>query len=308
MPVLVGPTASGKTPVSLLIAAGLNAEIISADSRQIYKRLDIGTAKPSGEELSRVRHHFVDEMPPDRDFNAGEFGIRGREVVGEVFARHKIPLVVGGSGLYLQALVDGFFEGVPSDPETRSELYRRLREAGPEKLYGELKRVDPLSASRMLPSNTHRVMRALEVFMLTGTPISELHQVPVRIGFTPVFAGLRWNRKLLYARIDRRVDRMIERGLLDEVKGILEGGYSPRLNALQSPGYREVIAHLEGSISFSEMVELIKRNSRRYAKRQLTWFRKDQRIAWFDLSDEEDFPEVASRISGYYSEPSADAG
>lgn len=302
MPVLVGPTASGKTPISLLIAPGLNAEIISADSRQIYKQLDIGTAKPSKEDLSRVRHYFVDEIPPERDFNAGEFGVRGREVIGEIFGRRKVPLVVGGSGLYVRALVDGFFEGVSSDPETRSELYRRLREDGAEALYDELKRVDPLSASRMHPSKPRRVIRALEVYRLTGTPISELQQASVRTGIKPVFAGLRWNRKLLYARIDRRVEWMIARGLVDEAKALRATGYSSALNSLNTPGYREVFAHLDGMISHAEMIELIKRNSRRYAKRQLTWFRRDERIRWFDLAGEEDFPDAASRISAYFLE------
>jgi tRNA dimethylallyltransferase len=298
--VLAGPTASGKTAVSLLLAPRLGAEIISADSRQVYSVLDIGTAKPSPDERSSVPHHFVGELLPDEGFNAGTYGIRGREVAEELFRRGKVPLVVGGSGLYIQALVDGFFEGVPADPEIREGLERRLREEGAQALLDELGRVDPVSAARMLPTNSRRIVRALEVHRVTGIPISELQKNRSGINFHAVFAGLRWDRKLLYDRINRRVDRMIGLGLVDEAKELRARGYGPHLTALQTPGYTEVFAHLDGLLSYEEMVSLIKRNSRRYAKRQLTWFRKDARIRWFDLRGEEDIPEAAEQIAGYF--------
>lgn len=298
--VLVGPTASGKTTVSLLVARKLNGEVISADSRQIFRRLDLGTAKPSPEERSLVKHYFVDDLDPDQDFNAGQYGIRGREIIEDLFRRGKVPLVVGGSGLYVKALVDGFFEGVSPDPEIRRELSARLREEGPQALLDELERVDPFSASRMLPTNTRRIVRALEVYRSTGTTISELQNSRIEIKFRPVFAGLQWDRQVLYARIDRRVDWMIRQGLVEEVTVLRDRGLSPTLNALQTPGYREVFAYLQGSIDFAEMVSLVKRSTRRYAKRQLTWFRRDKRIRWFEARQEGDLPRIADRICSFF--------
>jgi len=298
--VLVGPTASGKTALSLLIAAELDAEIISADSRQLYEFLDIGTAKPSDEERKRVKHHFVNLQPPDREFNAGEFGRRGRAAVEDILGRGKVPLVVGGSGLYIQALIDGFFDGVSAEREIREELQRRLRTEGPVELLNELTRVDPAAAVRMHPGHTRRIVRALEVFRSTGVPISELQKDRLEISFRPVLAGLNWDRGALYARVDRRADRMIEQGLIREVRDLQAKGYSPDLNALQTPGYREMFAFLAGKMSFEEAVSLMKRETRRYAKRQLTWFRRDTRIRWFELRDEDDFPPAASAISSYF--------
>jgi tRNA dimethylallyltransferase len=298
--VLAGPTASGKTTLSLLIASHLNAEIISADSRQLYELLDIGTAKPSREERNRVKHHFVDIQPPDREFNAGEFGKRGRVMVDEILGRGKVPLVVGGSGLYIQALIDGFFDGVSADGEIKKELYGRLKTEGPAALLNELACVDPVAASRMHPTNTRRIIRALEVYRSTGNPISELQKDGVEINFRPVLAGLNWDRAALYARIDRRADWMIGQGLVDEVRELQAKGYSAELNALQTPGYREVFAFLAGKMSLEEAVSLLKRETRRYAKRQMTWFRRDTRIRWFQLSEEREFPAVASSICSYF--------
>ena len=298
--ILVGPTASGKTPTSLLIAKKLDAEIISADSRQVYKYMDIGTAKPMLSERQTVQHYFLDEIAPDESFNAGAFGKKGREIIDDILRRGKSPLVVGGSGLYVQALVDGFFEGPSADPEIRERLHRRLHDEGADKLLAELRRLDPASAAKMLPSNTRRIVRALEVSLVTGRPISELQQSRVEINFKSVFAGLRWDRQELYRRIDRRVDCMMEQGLVEEIKKLLQRGYSKELNSLRTTGYMEVFDFLEGTISYDRMVELIKQNSRRFAKRQLTWFRHDPRIRWFDVQEEEDFPDVAVKICEYF--------
>ncbi len=299
--VLVGPTACGKTPVSLLLANLLGAEIISADSRQVYKFFDIGTAKPTVGERQRVRHYFIDELTPDEAFNAGEFGIRGREIIDEIFRRGKQPLVVGGSGLYVQSLVDGFFDSPPEDDELRGRLYEQLRKEGGSALLDELRRIDPVSAARMLPTNTRRIIRAIEVYHLTGIPISQHHasQEPQR-DFMPVIAGLAWNRKKLYGRINARVDRMIEAGLIEEVHALRRKGYRKQFNALQTVGYQEVFAYLDGRLAKERMIELIKQNSRRYAKRQLTWFRRDPRIKWFFVSSEEDFEDVAHQIAAYF--------
>jgi len=296
--VLVGPTASGKTPVALEISRLVDVEIISADSRQMYKHMDIGTAKPSPEELARVPHHFVDDHPPDASLNASEFGRRGREIIDGILLRGRLPLVVGGSGLYLQGLIDGFFDGPEPDEELRSRLYERLEAEGGETLLAELRAVDPAAAATMLPSNTKRIVRALEIYELTGQPISELQKSRIAVTFAPAFVGLRWDRAKLYDRINRRVDRMLEEGLVAEGKHLLGLGYAPSLNALQTVGYREVFAYLSGTISYDRMVFLIKRNSRRYAKRQMTWFRSDERISWFDVEDEKEFPAVAAAIVG----------
>jgi len=295
--VIVAPTASGKTVVSLLVAERLNGEIISADARQIYRYMDIGTAKPKQDELRRVRHYFVDELNPDEDFNAGEYGRRGREIIENIFHRGKLPIVVGGSGLYIQSLVDGLFDGPPADYSVRERLYERLKTQGAEALLEELRKVDPISAAKMLTSNIRRIVRALEVYELTGEPISIHHRnQKVEINFTPIFVGLEWERKKLYERINCRVEKMLDVGLVDEVSHLLALGYHKDLNALQTVGYKEVFQYLSDEIDYNEMVRLIKRNTRRYAKRQLSWFRRDRRIHWLHLENEEDFPKVADEI------------
>jgi tRNA dimethylallyltransferase len=296
VPVLVGPTASGKTDVSLELARHLNAEIISADSRQIYRYMDIGTAKPTEADRRAVRHYFVDELLPDKEFNAGEFGRRGREIIHDIIRRGKVPLVVGGSGLYIRALVDGFFDGPSADPGLRRELHRLLDEQGPEYLYDMLKAADPAAAGKMLPSNTRRVIRALEVLKITGIPISSLHETKIEIGFTPVFVGLEWERKQLYSRINRRVELMIDAGLEAEVRNLQSMGFTSDMNALMTVGYREMFGYLDGVHSLSETIELIKMNTRRYAKRQLTWFRPDRRIRWYPVGAEMDSATIAMSI------------
>ena len=298
--VLVGPTASGKTPISLLIAKHLPVEIISADSRQLYKYMPIGTAQPSQEDRDTVPHYFIDVVTPDTDFNAGEFGKQGREIIDDIFSRGKIPLVVGGSGLYIQALIDGFFEGPAADESIREELYSRLTSEGADVLYTELQTVDAVSADTMTSANTRRLIRALEVYKLTGIPISTLQQSNIKPNFSFCLTGLEWERSVLYERINARVDRMLADGLLDEVRKLQELGYSPELNSLQTVGYKEAFSHLAGEISYERMVELIKQNSRRYAKRQMTWFRPDERIRWFNIEKGKDPNVIAGGIVNYY--------
>jgi tRNA dimethylallyltransferase len=298
--VLIGPTASGKTPISLRIARQLGAEILSADSRQLYKLMDIGTAKPTSRERGNIKHYFIDDRMPDEDFNAGMFGKQGRGIIDDILWRKKVPLVVGGSGLYIQALVEGLFDGPSADDEFQRYIWQRMEDEGPEKLLAELIAIDPQSAKGMLPSNKKRIVRALEVYHLTGIPLSEMQkQSRISISFTPVFVGLNWDRAVLYDRINRRVDTMIEGGLVGEVKSLLAKGYSRKTNALQTVGYREVFDFLDGKVTEKRMIELIKQNSRRYAKRQLTWFRHDERIKWFDVNGEEDFQSVAKEIITY---------
>ncbi len=294
---LVGPTASGKTTVAMELAKLIPSEIISADSRQIYKYLDIGTAKPTRAQRNTVPHHFVDELPPDRDFSAGEFGERAARVVDEIFARDRTPLVVGGSGLYVQALIDGFFEGPGADKEFREALEARIAAGELPQLMEELRTIDPVSAGRIDPTKPRRIVRALEVYHITGKPLSQLHREAQReITFTPVLFGLAWDRKALYDRINRRCEEMLRAGLLAEVESLERRGYTVRLNALNTVGYAEAFQYRRGEISYEEMVRLFKQNTRRYAKRQLTWFRRDKRIRWISMDEDTEPARVAALI------------
>jgi len=287
--VIVGPTCSGKTQVAIQLAERLNTEIISADSRQIYKCLTIGTAKPSKEELSKVKHHFIDVLNPDEDYNVSRFEEEALKIIERLTNENKIPIVVGGSGLYIKAIIDGIFNEVSTDEEYRQQLKVKREIYGNEFLYNELKKIDPVSASKMLPQNWKRVMRALEVYHLTGKPIWEFHQSHIReVDYQFHQFGLMWEREILYRRIEERVDLMIEKGLIDEVKNILSMGYSKSLNSLNTVGYKEIISYLENEITLEKAIELIKRNTRRFAKRQMTWFRKDNRIKWIPISSEND--------------------
>ena len=295
--VIVGPTASGKTAVSLELALRLNAEIVSADSRQVFKYLDIGTAKPTPSERRKVKHHLVDELLPDQDFNAGDFGERGREVIRKILQDGKAPIVVGGSGLYIQSLIDGFFEGPGADQDFRAAMERKLRSAGLAELLDELRRVDPESALSIDPTKPRRIIRALEVYHLTGLPLSALHrEKKVRIDFLPVLLGLRWRREDLYRRIESRCDGMIAGGLLDEVERLEAMGYDDSLNALNTVGYAEAFGYRRGETSYDEFVRLFKQNSRRYAKRQITWFRRDPRVRWIEMDVKKRVSEVADDI------------
>lgn len=298
--VIVGPTCSGKTKLSLLLADILNSEIISADSRQVYKYLDIGTAKPDKEELLKVKHHFVDELYPDQDFNASKFASEAEKIIASLFEFKKKPIVAGGSGLYIKALIDGIAESADTDPELRKELLDIRKKMGNEHLYNELKRVDEISAGKMLPQNWKRVIRALEVFRLTGKPIwmhYQNQQKKIECKFTFNQIGLLWDRELLYKNIELRVDKMIDNGLIDEVNNVLNIGYSKSLNALNTVGYKEIIEYLDGKISLVSAVELIKRNTRRFAKRQMTWFNSDKRIKWQKINSENDLVILANKIA-----------
>lgn len=283
--VVAGPTCSGKTTVSLKIAEQLNTEIISADSRQVYKYLNIGTAKPSPEILTRIKHHFVDELQPDESFDANVFEIKAGKIINRLHEQNKIPVVQGGSGLYIKALIDGLYDTADKDENYRELLGKERELYGNEYLYAKLLKVDPESASKMIPQNWKRVMRALEVFHLTGKSIL-YHQKEFIRQDKPDFLqfGLNWNRERLYERINQRVDEMIASGLEEETKKVLGMGYSDSLNALNTVGYKEMISYFKGEYDFQTTVELIKRNTRRFAKRQLTWFRKDKRIRWIEMN------------------------
>jgi tRNA dimethylallyltransferase len=295
--VIAGPTCSGKTQLSLQLAESLNTEIISADSRQIYKYLNIGTAKPSEDELKKAKHYFINSLEPDEKFNVSEYEAKALKIIHQLHQRNKIPVVAGGSGLYIKALVDGIFDSVDADEELREKLNEERKERGNEYLYNKLREIDPESASNMLPQNYKRIIRALEVYYLTGKPIRLLQKEYKReadINF--IQYGLCWERDKLYKNIESRVDDMIENGLVEEVKQILGKGFDKNLNALNTVGYKEIIQYLEGDISLERAVELIKRNTRRFAKRQLTWFNKDKRIDWIKIGSQEDLRIAAAKI------------
>lgn len=286
--ILCGPTAVGKTTAAISIAQEIGAEVISADSGQVYRGMDIGTAKPSLEDRQKNPFHLIDILNPDQQFSAADFRTRALEATQEIQRRGKRVIVVGGTGLYLRALEQGLFEGPSRDPALRKELEDRITEEGVESLYQELKKVDPEAAKTIPSANRHRIIRALEVYRLTGRPISKFWDEHRRrrgaINRASTFAkfGLTLSKDELHRRIDERVDRMIEAGLVEEVRSLVEqwGTGAPGLKII---GYKEVVAHLEGKIPLREAVDLIKRNTRQYAKRQRTWFRKDMEIRW--LSD-----------------------
>ena len=296
--VIVGPTCSGKTKLSLKLAEILDTEIISADSRQVYRYLDIGTAKPSRSDLKKIKHHFISLLNPDNKFNVSDFETEALKIIKTLHTRNKIPIVAGGSGLYIKALVDGIFNTVDTDDELREKLMSERREKGNDYLYAKLKEVDPVSASSVIPQNYKRIIRSLEVYYLTGKPIRELQQEykrDIKIDF--VQYGLNWERNKLYQNIETRVDEMLQSGLVNEVRELLKKGYDKRLNALNTVGYKEIISYLDGEISIERAAELIKRNTRRYAKRQLTWFNRDNRIKWIKVGSEEDLIKSSGMIN-----------
>ncbi len=295
--IIVGPTCSGKTSLSLNLASKIHSEVISADSRQIYKELNIGTAKPSSNELNLIPHHLIDFLHPVEKYNASKFEKDSLKIISELHQKNIKPIVAGGSGLYIKALVDGIFDSVNTDEEFREKLLQKKDELGNEYLLEELRKIDPKSAENLLPQNWKRIIRALEVFHITGKPIWE-HQAEYKreVGYTFLQFGLNWEREILYKNIELRVDKMVEQGLVDEVKAILNNGYSKSINALNTVGYKEIIEFFEGNISLERAIELIKRNTRRYAKRQMTWFRKDMRIKWFDIKNTNEIDHIAQQI------------
>lgn len=296
--VIVGPTASGKTALSILLARRLKAEILSADSRQIYRHLTIGTAKPTEAERGGIVHHFIDILDPRQEYNAGEYGTEARKVLENIRKKRNAAIVVGGSGLYIKALIDGFFDGPGKDPEIRDRLEYELERDGIEGLLRTLTAVDPDSAKRMsVEPKARRIMRALEVYYSTGKPLSvhfsEQEHQP--LGDFVMVAPL-WERALLYKHIDSRVESMMKNGFLDEVHWLRLEGYSAALNSLNTVGYRELYDHLDGKITLDEAVGLIKMKTRRFAKRQMTWFRRDERIHWIPVKSEGDLEKMAETV------------
>ncbi|MCS6845605.1 MAG: tRNA (adenosine(37)-N6)-dimethylallyltransferase MiaA [Caldilineales bacterium] len=281
---IVGPTAVGKSALALEAAQRLGGEIVSADSRQIYRGMDIGTDKPTPEQRRRVPHHLLDVVEPDQVFTLAQYQRAAYNAIADIHERGRLPLLVGGTGLYVRAVLEGLhIPEVPPDPALRQELEAFAQAEGAQALHARLAALDPDAARRIDPRNVRRVVRALEVTLLTGVPISRLQQAsppPFRV----LRIGLTRPRPVLYARIDRRVDAMIEAGLVEEVRRLLEAGYSPSLPALTGLGYRQIIQYLQGELSLAEAVAAIKQQTRRFVRQQATWFRLDDpQIRWFDL-------------------------
>ena len=281
---IVGPTGAGKTALALDLAERLDAEIVNADSRQVYRLMDIGTAKPSEAERRRVPHHLIDIRSPDEPLDVATFARLAREAIEEIAARGRRVLVVGGSGLYLRALRGGIFRGPAASPEIRARLAQAAGEHGVPHLHDRLREIDPAAARRIGVNDLYRITRALEVFELTGEPISahqQRHAFASR-PFRSLTLGISLDRAELYAAIDRRFDQMLAEGFIDEVRGLKAMGYRFDRPPLASIGYLQIAAHLDGHMALAEAAEIAKRESRRLAKRQLTWFRADTEIVWLD--------------------------
>ena len=282
--VICGPTGIGKTRFAIELAQRFNGEIIGADSMQIYEALTIGTAKPTAAERAQVAHHMVDCVPPDQNFSAADYGHCARAVVAEMLSGGKHPFVVGGTGLYIKALLHGLTEAAPSDKTIRSDLRRKAEDIGLPALYKQLEQVDPQSAERIHPNDGFRILRALEVHTLTGRAMSAVQRDHgfQSSPYESLKFGLRCERSTLYARIDTRVEAMLVEGFLEEVRRLRDSGLDPQCKAMQALGYRHLNAFLDGAIGWTEAVRTLKRDHRRYAKRQLTWFNADREVTWVD--------------------------
>ncbi len=303
--ILVGPTASGKTGVALDWAERLGGEIVSADSMQVYRHMDVGTAKPSLEARQRIAHHLLDVVDPDETFNAAMFQDLADRAIADIHGRGRTALIVGGTGLYIRALHRGLFEGPDGDNLLRDALRHEVEERGVEALHLDLQRLDPEAARRIHPRDVVRIVRALEVYHRTGVPIS-VHQRRHGFGeerYHAIYLGISMSKSALYSRIDTRVDGMMANGLLEEVEGLMRLGYGPDLPSMKAIGYRHMAAYLRGELSLDEAVTQMKRDTRRYAKRQMTWFRRLPEVHWFQGEEASDALEKVKRFLDKFTKP-----
>lgn len=281
---IVGPTGAGKSALAMTIAERANCEIVNADSRQFYRGMDLGTAKPSADDRRRVPHHLIDVRDPDDSLDVAEFAQLARTAIENIASRGRNPLVVGGSGLYLRVIRGGIFRGPAASPEIRDRLAKIAAEQGVPHLHQRLRDLDPESANRIGVNDLYRIVRALEVFELTGETISA-HQHRHRfadIGYDTFTVGVKVERKKLYDAIDARFDAMVAAGLVEEVRALIQTGYSPEKPPLSTIGYKQIAVYLRGEMTLAEAIALAKQESRRLAKRQLTWFRREPEIVWLD--------------------------
>ncbi len=292
---IAGPTASGKTDLAVWLAGELDGEVVSCDSMQVYRRMNIGTAKPTEEEMQGIPHHMLDIVEPGEPMSVGKFTDMAGPIVEDILHRGKVPILAGGTGLYMDALVRGNdFAPIPATG-CREQLQARAREEGILPLLEELRQVDPDSAQRLHPADEKRIIRALEVYRETGKTLTqhnrETQQIPPR--YSPCWLGLDfYDRADLYSRIDLRVDKMLEMGLLEEIQSLLDSGLAPGSTAFQAIGYKEFLNYLEGTCTLTEAADQLKQASRRYAKRQLTWFRRNPEIHWLKRSADTKFSEL----------------
>ena len=281
---IVGPTGAGKSALAMEVAERSNCEIINADSRQFYRGMDLGTAKPSAQDRRRVPHHLIDVRNPGEPLDVAEFAQIARAAIEEIAARGRNPLVVGGSGLYLRVIRGGIFRGPAASADIRGRLAKIAAQRGVAHLHRQLREIDPEAANRIGVNDLYRIVRAIEVFELTGEKISA-HQRRHRFadnGYDTLTVGVEVERKKLYQAIDRRFDAMVAAGLVGEVRALVEAGYSPERPPLSTIGYKQIAAHLRGEIALADAVALAKQESRRLAKRQITWFRREPEIVWLD--------------------------
>ncbi len=295
---IIGPTGVGKTALSLTVAQRFDCEIISVDSMQVYRHMDIGTAKASPAERALVPHHLLDVADPTEEYSVARYLADVAMAVDGIRQRGRMPLLVGGTGLYLRGLKEGLFEMAPCDESIRQGLQDRLQKEGGEALYLELGRIDPPTATRIHPNDTYRLLRGLEIYHSTGLSWSEHLAKGRQAALLPEMLkiGLTWEREKLYQRINLRVGQMVEEGVLAEVQSLLAQGYGPELKSMQAIGYRHMVEFLRGDHDWPETLELLARDTRRYAKRQYTWFRRDKAIHWFEPVQKE---EICKLISDY---------
>ena len=301
---LVGPTAVGKTKLSLRLAQDLKGEIISADSMQIYKGMDIGTAKASREERDLVPHHLIDIVDPDEEFSVADFQEEVDELIPKIDQQGKLPMLVGGTGLYVKSVIEGFiFPDMEKDWDLRNRLEEEAEEKGTEYVHDKLKEIDPKLADKLHPNDLRRVIRGIEVYRQTGKTSTHFKEKakerPPR--YDAVKIGLFREREKLYDRINKRVDQMIDQGLIEEVRSLYQQGYDLELTSMQALGYKQLINHFEGEYDLEEAIRLIKRDTRHFAKRQLTWFKRDDNIKWFDVGEYE-FEELVTAVKSEISE------
>lgn len=298
--VIVGPTATGKTSLAIEMAKRIPAEIISGDSMQIYRYMNIGTAKASKLEQEGIPHHLIDCLNPDEEFSVSIFQDKVTKLISGINAKNKLPILVGGTGLYVRSIIDHYnFSEATTDWELREHLQTQALEKGNEYLHGRLAEVDKAAADRIHPNDTRRIIRALEVYHHTGQTISESQDRDEHLEakYNMLMYGLTMEREKLYDGINKRVDMMIDDGLINEVKNLLSRGFSSRLTSMQAIGYKEVIEYLEGKYTLEEAIEAIKQNTRRFAKRQLTWFRRDNRIEWLHIENKQTIANLAQQIN-----------
>ena len=301
--ILTGPTAVGKTDLSIQLAKAVDAEIVSADSMQIYKYMDIGSAKVTEEEMQGVKHYLVDEIEPDMPFSVSEYKRMAEEYIDEISSRGKNVIVTGGTGLYLNSLIyDMDFGKSDANQELRDKLNKELEENGPAYMYEKLISLDKEAAERIHPNNTKRVIRAIEVAM-SGEKMNDFSKdLRYNKKYRPIIIVLNRDRQALYDRINLRVDIMLKNGLIEEVKGLLEKGYTKDMISMQGIGYKEIIKYFDGEYTLDEAIEIIKRDSRRYAKRQLTWFRRYEDAKWFEIDKFDSAEELKNAVVSYVKE------